>query len=80
MMKVSLEFDENMNLMYTLRKCGEAVKESKQMREVSFIMKKTALVAIGLGVAYLMRNEDSRKQVMKQIDSFTTGSESNQTA
>ena len=43
-------------------------------------MKKTALVAIGLGVAYLMRNEDSRKQVMKQIDSFTTGSESNQTA
>ena len=80
MMKVSLEFDENMNLMYTLRKYGEAVKESKQMREVSFIMKKTALVAIGLGVAYLMRNEDSRKQVMKQIDSFTTGSESNQTA
>ena len=43
-------------------------------------MKKTALVALGLGVAYLMRNEESRKQVMKQLDSLTNGSEPNDPA
>ncbi|MGG0642463.1 hypothetical protein [Sporosarcina gallistercoris] len=39
-------------------------------------MKKTALVAIGLGVAYLMRNEDSRNKMMNQLDSFAGGSSS----
>lgn len=37
-------------------------------------MKKTALVALGLGVAYLMRNEESRNKMMKQLDSFTGSS------
>lgn len=75
-MKDSLENDENTNYLYISHDCGQAIGESNVYGKECFIMKKTALVAIGLGVAYLMRNEDSRNKMMNQLDSFAGGSSS----
>lgn len=71
-----LENGENANALYTFYEYGQVIEESNVYGKGCFIMKKTALVAIGLGMAYLLRNEDSRNKMMKQLDSFAGGSSS----
>lgn len=45
--------------------------ENMTNEEVAIVNNKLTLTAIGLGAAYLMKNKDARKKLMKQFESFT---------